>query len=292
MWYNGKWMKRGGDERAPRQDPDHFNSTWLGSLMMRLKPTVILAFAIFAFPWGPGVAQSPLNKHFGEPADPSVWPISAVGRINLPGDARYRSTIEWCNGTLVGANLVLTSAQCVDDYSGQPTDIHFLTGIKRGVPSEHSIAKSVLISPLYRSPDPGANLKAPAGSEPAVEDIKRVKDDWAIVVLKDPLPVRPISVRSLNVSQLATAAPFMHVGYGSDRPFLPSIVRNCKVDAYDDQTLIHWCLSFAGYAGAPILAQFDGIYSVIGMATISDFVAKGYACPAVQFEGAVAALSK
>ena len=260
--------------------------------MMRLKPTVILTLVIFALPSMLALAQSPLGQHFGEPADPSVWPISAVGRVNLPGDARYRSTIEWCNGTLVGVDLVLTSAQCVSDYQGVPQDIHFATGIKRGVPSEHSIAKGVFISPLHRPPNPEANLRASAGSEPGVEDIERVKDDWAIIVLKEHLSVRPISVRSLNASQLVTAAPFIHVGYGSDRPFLPSIVRNCKVDAYDDQTLIHRCLSFAGYAGAPILAQFDGAYSVIGMATTSDFVAKGYASSAIQFEGAVAALSK
>lgn len=259
---------------------------------MKLKPMVILVFVIFAFSSGPGFAQSPLDQHFGEPADPSVWPISAVGRINLPGDARYRSTIEWCNGTLVSANLVLTTAECVLDYREVPQDIHFVVGIKRGVPSEHSIAKSVFISPLHRLPNPEANRRVPAGSEPGVEDIERVKDDWAIIVLKEHLSVRPISVRSLNVSQLATAAPFIHVGYGSDRPFLPSIVRNCKVDAYNDQTLIHRCLSYSGYSGAPILAQFDGTYSVIGMSTISNFVAKGYACSAIQFEEAVAKLSK
>jgi protease YdgD len=135
-------------------------------------------------------------------------------------------------------------------------------------------------------------MLTPGHAPPRVVNLEEVKDDWAIIVLKDRLSVRPVSVRSLNVSQLESAAPFVHVGYGSDRPFLPSIMRNCKVDGYDDQTLVHRCLTYSGHSGAPILAQLDGTYSVLGISIMSLDVAEGYACPAVQFEEAIAKISK
>ena len=85
----------------------------------------------------------------------------------------------------------------------------------------------------------------------------------------------------------------MHVGYGKDRPFLPSIVRDCWVGGFDEQTLMYRCLTNSGFSGAPILAQVNGTYSVIGIGSGSNHeMRQGYACSATQFEKAVAELSK
>ena len=49
------------------------------------------------------------NQHYGEIADPSVWPISAVGLVAV---ARFSSK-SYCTGTLVAPKLVLTAAHCL-----------------------------------------------------------------------------------------------------------------------------------------------------------------------------------
>ena len=72
----------------------------------------IVAFAINA-PFT-ALAQSTLtfpssNEHYGEIADPSVWPISAVGVVAVA----HFSSRSYCTGTLVAPTLVLTAAHCL-----------------------------------------------------------------------------------------------------------------------------------------------------------------------------------
>jgi V8-like Glu-specific endopeptidase len=55
-----------------------------------------------------GPLQSP-NQHYGEIADPSVWPISAVGVVTV---ALFSHKMN-CTGTLVAPKLVLTGAHCL-----------------------------------------------------------------------------------------------------------------------------------------------------------------------------------
>jgi V8-like Glu-specific endopeptidase len=245
---------------------------------MRLPHVAALALVVFGSVSMLAFAQSPLppEQHYGEIADPSVWPISAVGRVNIISRTDSRA---FCTGTLVAPNLVLTAAHCVFQDPGARNVVHFVTAVAKGVPSEHSVAKRFVISPKYVS-----------GEEFHVED---VPNDWALIVLADALTTKPVPVRGLAPSQLANAGPFMHVGYGADRPFLPSVVRDCEVDALSAQTLGYRCLTNHGYSGAPILAQVDGTYWVIGIVSWGNQEKRaGYACSAVQFEKAVADLLK
>ena len=48
------------------------------------------------------------NQHYGEIADPTVWPISAVGVVTVALFSRKM----YCTGTLVAPKLVLTAAHC------------------------------------------------------------------------------------------------------------------------------------------------------------------------------------
>jgi V8-like Glu-specific endopeptidase len=48
-------------------------------------------------------------QHYGEIADPSVWPISAVGVVTVG----LFSRMMYCTGTLVAPKLVLTAAHCL-----------------------------------------------------------------------------------------------------------------------------------------------------------------------------------
>jgi V8-like Glu-specific endopeptidase len=238
----------------------------------------VLALVACGFASVFALAQAPLppEQHYGEIADPSVWPFSAVGRVNRTTRSDERG---FCTGTLVAPNLVLTAAHCLYQDEGVRSVIHFVTAVANGVPAEHAIAKRVVISPQYM---PHQLFR-----------VETVQNDWGLIVLNEPLVTKPVPVRSLTLAQLEKAGPFMHVGYGKDRPFLPSVVRDCWVGGLDAQTLMYRCLTNSGFSGAPILTKIGGTYAVIGIGSGSNHeMRQGYACSATQFERKVAELSK
>lgn len=245
---------------------------------MHLLRVAVLALVAFGFASMLALAQAPLppEQHYGEIADPSVWPFSAVGRVNRTTRSDERG---FCTGTLVAPNLVLTAAHCLYQDEGVRSVIHFVTAVANGVAAEHATAKRVIISPQYVPHQPFR--------------IETVQNDWGIIVLNEALATRPVPVRSLTLAQVEKAGPFMHVGYGKDRPFLPSVVRDCWVGGLDEQTLMYRCLTNSGFSGAPILTQVGGTYAVIGIGSGSNHeMRQGYACSATQFEKAVAELAK
>ena len=78
-----------------------------------------------------GIAQSAgpkpadLSPHFGEAADPTVWPNSSVGKLTI---VFPNSLIEYCTGALVAPKVVLTAAHCL--YPGG----RILPGMKLAAP--------------------------------------------------------------------------------------------------------------------------------------------------------------
>jgi V8-like Glu-specific endopeptidase len=243
---------------------------------MRLPWPAVLTIVFASGVAPPGLAQSPLpqDQHYGEIADPSVWPASAVGRFNTTQRDSGRS---FCTGTLVAPNLVLTAGHCIGGALTLPNTAHFVTAVSKGVGGEHSVAKRFVLSPDYVDM---SDFK-----------VEGVKNDWAIVVLKDALTAKPVAVKSLSRWDLRTAGPFTQIGYGADRPFLPSIVRDCTVGMQNDQTLIYTCLLTHGYSGAPLFAQINGTPTVIGIGSGGN-EKRGYAASAVQFEKVIADLAK
>jgi Trypsin len=213
-----------------------------------------------------GLAQSgakPLdpNAHFGEAADPTVWPTSSVGKLTI---LFSNNLVEFCTGALVAPNVVLTAAHCL--FPGgrnvpgvklaAPGSVHFSAGLNRGVPLAHSVAERFEVSQEFQP------------SHDQAVDWKTAGGDWALVVLKDALALKPIPVHSPTseeVQKISAAKSATQLGYGPDRLYMPSVFRNCEIQKTPlSSVLLHRCFK-SGYGGAPILSDFNSQPAIIGI---------------------------
>src|SRR3984885_16296223 len=137
--------------------------------------------------------------HYGEIADPSVWPISAVGVVTVA----LFSRVHYCTGTLVAPKLVLTAAHCLFDNElvVKSGNVKFLAGLNKGVPTAYSNAKRLIVAREFLPGPPTAET---------------IANDWAVIVLNDAIPIKPIAVRSMTEEELRTAlnsSSVVQIGY-------------------------------------------------------------------------------
>ena len=219
-----------------------------------------------------------LDRHLGEVADPQSWPASAVGVVAVA----HFSTGGQCTGTLVAPRLVLTAAHCLLNGTAliSPASVHFLAGMNQGTPASSSAAERFVVAKDF---------------VPTLKDqwtIDRSPADWALIVLKDAMPARPVAVKALTSEELAAATlagSISQIGYGEERRYSPTAQRNCRADAArDNRLLVVQCLANFGYSGSPILADVNGVPAVVGIfSSFHEETRLMFAPSASQFEAAI-----
>jgi hypothetical protein len=88
-----------------------------------------------------------------------------------------------------------------------------------------------------------------------------------------------------------TAGAISGIGYGQERRYSPTMLRNCRADWSEDKRLMPvQCLANFGYSGSPILAEIDGTPMVVGILSMMiEEAGLSYAASASQFEATVRA---
>ena len=176
-------------------------------------------------------------------------PWSAIGKIFTP----KFSSVDACTGTLVAPRVVATAAHCLFNFVTQkpvnPADIHFVAGYRREKYLGHSVGECVSFNSTY---DFSKKLA-----------LTSVEADYAFVVLKKKLPVKPVPIH--KKPHLKKSDTLIHAGYGRDRRFILSAHSGCHAKYRHKNAYLTDCDTKKGASGGPVLIKNGDEYFLAGV---------------------------
>ena len=201
----------------------------------------------------PASQQSKVQNVFGNDDRTKVTSTDYPWRTIVKIFSYNPSTNQWigCTGTLVGPDLLLTAAQCLQDKKGNlNTNTRYYVNYIDGVSPFFVEADSVWLGTTNYE--------------------NEWENDWALVRLNVPLgdSMGYMGVRSIPTPELVDlGATFTAVGYAGDFGDGKSASAHigCSIFGEDLERFLSDCEVSRGASGGPVFGTFDGLPEIIGV---------------------------